>query len=310
MELDIGTARRRTAVFPPEASSVPASRRHVRQVLTEAGHEEWLDAAQLAVSEIATNAVLHAHTPYEVTVHATAREVHVLVWDDDTAQPVRRSSGPDDTTGRGLDLVAAVVDGFGVDVVGPNKVVWFSLGTDQPLAGGGLLLDRWQAGDAEGRPDLPSDDLRQRVVLQGMPTALWLSARRHHNTLMREYSLHQQAVHDTPGRIPDELVAADRARSLVLASLRNAADEPTNDLKLLVDPERGRWFTALRDVLDDAERLASAGELLAGPGPAPILAVRRWACAQVLAQLEGLPPTRWSGPLALPPAVPTRRDGS
>ena len=45
---------------------MPASRRHVRRVLEEAGHEQWLDAAQLAVSEVASNAVLHAHTEFEV----------------------------------------------------------------------------------------------------------------------------------------------------------------------------------------------------------------------------------------------------
>ena len=296
---DSGPGRRRTAVFPPEVASVPASRRYVRQVLQDTGHEEWLDAAQLAVSEVATNAVLHAHTAFEVTVHTTADHLHVLVWDDETAQPVRRTSGPDDTTGRGLDLVAAVVDGFGVDVVGPSKVVWFSLGTDQPPGGGGLLMDRWHAGDeGTGRAaELP----RREVHLLGMPYALWLSARRHHNTLMREYALHQQALHATPGRIPDELVAADRARSLVLTSLRAAPEEPTADLVLLVGEEQGRWFAALRDVLDAAEVLAAAGELLAEPGPPLVVAVRRWASGQVLDQLAGLPPTRWAGPVALPP---------
>lgn len=292
---------RRTAVFPPEAASVPASRRYVRRALQEAGHEQWLDAAQLAVSEVATNAVLHAHTPFEVTVHTTARDAHVLVWDDETARPVRRTSGPLDTTGRGLDLVAAVVDGSGVDVVGPSKVVWFSLGTDQPPGGGGLLLDRWHGREADtGTDDAgAAGGAATPVVLLGMPRELWMSARAHHNTLMREYSLQQQAAHATPGRIPDALVAADRARSLVLAGLRDAGPAPACDLHLQVRPEHEGWFTALRDVVDEAERRARTGELLATPGPAAVVAVRRWACLEVLRQVRGGTATRWTGPLAL-----------
>jgi hypothetical protein len=56
-------------------------------------------------------------------------------------------------------------------------------------------------------------------------------------------------------------------------------------------------------VLDDAERLASTGALLAPPGPPDIVAVRRWACAEVLQQLAGQAPTAWTGPLEL--AAPT-----
>ncbi len=42
----------RTVRLPPEAASVSAARRHVREVLTLAGHEDWADDAQLAVSEL------------------------------------------------------------------------------------------------------------------------------------------------------------------------------------------------------------------------------------------------------------------
>ena len=54
--------------FPPEASSVPAARRFVRGLLLDGDQERWVDEAQLAVSELCTNALLHAHTPFEVTV--------------------------------------------------------------------------------------------------------------------------------------------------------------------------------------------------------------------------------------------------
>ncbi len=191
-----------------------------------------------------------------------------------------------------------------MQAVGPNKVVWFSLGDAGPATPQDVLLDRYrdQAEDAGGEPAGPL----VTVVLRGMPVPLWLSAREHHNTLMREFSLHQQAVRRTPGEVPADLVAADRARSLVLATLRADGGGPTTDLRIPVRPEQRRWFEALRDVLDQAERLALDGALLAPPGPPEIVAVRHWAAGQVLAQLHGAAPSAWTGPVELPAASAAR----
>src|SRR5688500_7812371 len=57
----------RTCALDPVALSAREARAFVRQLLDEAGHPEWVDASDLAVSEVVTNAVLHAHTPVEVT---------------------------------------------------------------------------------------------------------------------------------------------------------------------------------------------------------------------------------------------------
>jgi hypothetical protein len=123
---------------------------------------------------------------------------------------------------------------------------------------------------------------------------------------MREFSLHEQSVRATVAVVPPSLVAADRARSLVLGALRSTPGGPSIDLTLQVRPEQAVWFRSLRDVLDQAERLAVAGALLAPPGPADIVAVRHWACGQVLVQLHGAAPTAWTGPVELPVASAAR----
>lgn len=287
--------------FAPEAASVPAARRFVREAVATGGHDAWVDDAQLAVSEIATNAVLHAHTPFEVTVQVEPDGVYVQVWDDDATPPAQRASDPTSTTGRGMAVVAAVAAAHGVQSVGPTKVVWFCVGAARPHYAEEVMLDRWSD---HGIPAVPAGGGARRVVLIGMPLSLWLAAREHHNGLMREFSLHQQAVQSRKGHIPERLVAADRARSVVLAAVRASPVEPRLDLALDVRPEQATWFEALRDVLDEAERMASAGELLAPPGPQLVLDVRRWACGQVLDQLGGAPPTAWDGPLELPPPSP------
>lgn len=293
-----------TRAFAPEPRSVPAARRFVRQLVEDAGLDEWVGDAQLAVSELCTNVVLHAHTSFEVSVQVVPGGVHVQVWDDDPVLPARRVSGPTSTTGRGLELLAAVATASGVQAVGPNKVVWFSLGDTGPEPVQDVLLDRYrdQAEDSGSEPVGPV----VTVVLRGMPVPLWLSAREHHNTLMREFSLHRQAVQAAAGEVPADLVAADRARSLVLTTLRADGGGPTTDLHLPVRPGQRRWFEALRDVLDEAERLAVDGALLAPPGPPEIVAVRHWATGQVLAQLRGATPTAWTGPSELPAASAAR----
>ena len=290
--------------FAPEPRSVPAARRYVRDLVLEAGLDRWAGDAQLAVSELCTNVVLHAHTPFEVAVQVAPDGVYVEVWDDDPVLPSRRASTTTSTTGRGLELLAAVATSSGVLAVGPAKVVWFCLGTARPESAQDVLLDRWRE-----RPEDVSDEPASppaEVVLRSMPAPLWLSAREHHNTLMREFSLHEQAVRATPGQVPAPLVAADRARSLVLAALRAASGGPSVDLVLRVRPEQAGWFEALRDVLDQAERLALSGALLAPPGPPEIVAVRHWATGQVLAQLQGATPTAWTGPVELPAASAAR----
>ena len=277
---------------------MPAARRFVSGLLSAAEQDAWLDEAELAVSELCTNAVLHAHTPFEVTVQAGPEGVYVQVWDDDAVLPTRRVSDAEATTGRGLELVEAVSTSYGVQVVGPSKLVWFCLGMSRPDAAEDVLLDRWREPPDEtatGQAQAVRD-----VVLLGMPVPLWISAREHHNTLMREYSLYEQAAQATPGQVPVQLVAADRARSMVLAQVRAAGGVDRADLSLQLRREQTRWFEALRDVLDHAERLAGSGELLAPPGPAAIVAVRRWACEQVLHQFDGGAPSRWTGPSRLP----------
>jgi hypothetical protein len=46
-------------------------------------------------------------------------------------------------------------------------------------------------------------------------------------------------------------------------------------------------FAVLQDVLDEAERLAASGLLLARPGLPEVVALRDWAAESVIAQLTG-----------------------
>ena len=125
-----GTVAGAPLVVDVGAGAVSQARRYVRRVLRELDAAHLEESGELAVSELVTNAVLHAGTPSTVTVRTTpAGGVRVEVSDTSPAPVQTRHHGPAATTGRGLQLVAAVSSAWGVEVLpersGPGKCVWF-----------------------------------------------------------------------------------------------------------------------------------------------------------------------------------------
>jgi hypothetical protein len=85
---------------------------------------EVCDAALLLTSELATNAVLHARTEFDVTVARLADVVRIAVTDGNTRLPQPCMAPADATTGRGLALVDAMASAWGADRHGRGKTVW------------------------------------------------------------------------------------------------------------------------------------------------------------------------------------------
>ncbi|HJU80950.1 MAG TPA: ATP-binding protein [Acidimicrobiia bacterium] len=112
--------------FPPESRSASAARAFV----LDAG---WSDDADnnlrlaTVVSEVVTNAILHARTPFVVTVVLKGRIIRVGVSDRSGALPVRREYQLHHPTGRGLHIVDALADRWGVAEEPEGKTVWFEM---------------------------------------------------------------------------------------------------------------------------------------------------------------------------------------
>jgi anti-sigma regulatory factor (Ser/Thr protein kinase) len=90
------------------------------------------DDAVLLVSEVVTNAVIHARTPLRLFLHDRPHLVRVEVEDASPDQPVTTTtttSAPDAlrASGRGLELVERLADAWGVESRRTGKVVWFEL---------------------------------------------------------------------------------------------------------------------------------------------------------------------------------------
>ena len=314
-----GAPTRSVLPLPATPRSAGDARRFVRGRLAAAGHEDWSDAASLAASELVTNAVLHAHTEVELAVVTAADHVRIEVRDDNPVLPAARSYDDHATTGRGLELVAAVSDSHGVESLGQaGKVVWCCISDDGTDDAGERPSASWD--DAVEVRQAPPQDVvpgTVTVVLQRMPATLWLAAREHHDALLRELALLRQSA-DPAGAADTDLAAVDAARArldaAVDADLEHAREQgraavplpeyhpgalpavpPTMDLRLQVRPDDAAAFAVLQDVLDEGERLAATDGLLVRPGLPEVVAVRDWACEQVIAQVAGSPAASWPG---------------
>ena len=125
---------RRDGPFPaakvtlaPSTQSVPAARRFVMAALQDMDASGACDDAAALVSELATNAVIHARTPFTLTVNRVEDTVRVSVHDLSPVLPRRRAYGLDAATGRGLRLMSTMSSDWGIEAETGGKVVWFEL---------------------------------------------------------------------------------------------------------------------------------------------------------------------------------------
>lgn len=116
------------AVFTPDLHSPRAARSFVRRALDSSGVSA--DLAVLLISELATNAVLHARTDFVVSLSIEERSVRVEVQDANERPPVIGHTPAESTSGRGLHLVQSLSSSWGVEGRPEGKIVWFEVPTD------------------------------------------------------------------------------------------------------------------------------------------------------------------------------------
>ena len=128
--------------FPCRRQAVGQARRFARETLRDEP-AATLEAVELMVSELATNCVQHAQSDFEITIERSAETIRVEASDDGSGgHPTRRSPSPREPTGRGLLVVEALSEAWGVDTRSEGKTVWFSLGADGRGSGGDPRLGR------------------------------------------------------------------------------------------------------------------------------------------------------------------------
>ncbi|MGW5047635.1 ATP-binding protein [Streptomyces griseoluteus] len=119
--------------FPRARRSVGAAREFAVETLLEWGCCDRYEDIRLCVSELATNAVLHGVPPgreFLLALTGDGPAIRVEVRDSGGGMPVVGAGGLDECGGRGLLLVQALADDFGVTPHNPGKSVWTVFKTD------------------------------------------------------------------------------------------------------------------------------------------------------------------------------------
>jgi len=118
--------------LPPDRSSAPLGRRWLRRQCEAWGLGALGDLAELLTSELVTNAIVHAQSPLLLRAEVVAGRLRVAVSDEDVRPPTLADRGVEALGGRGLALIDALADAWGVQAREhvPGKTVYFELPLD------------------------------------------------------------------------------------------------------------------------------------------------------------------------------------
>ena len=306
--------RTSSAGFSADPIAVRDARAFVVQRLTDLGRDELLDVAGLAVSELATNVILHARTDFTVRVAVLPDDrVRVSVVDGSSAVPVVQPASPGSALGRGLRLVAQLTDEWGIDRIGnddadgPGKAVWFELGAEESASSEAMSATDYDptVSDLLSGPAVPAEALVD-VALLNMPLQLFARETVRHRELMREMALiafgDEGEQHHVPAALTRLAIELEEYRGVGAATdaVRDAAiarGETTMDLLYRLPPAVGPACRRLNELLDAAEEYCRSENLLTLAASDMGLHLRRWYLGEIASQIDGVTPQRWRGPL-------------
>jgi anti-sigma regulatory factor (Ser/Thr protein kinase) len=292
---------------------VKAAREWVGRILREIGRPDLVDNAQLGVTELVTNAILHSRPPVTLRVRGTADQPRIEVCDNSILPPqVSPHEAADDdvdlsTVGRGLSLVAMMSARWGtdVDVDDSSKTVWFEPSADMHD------VDEATYTWFEEPTEVAAEELDRSsflsVELLGVPAQLFGELRRHHFELRRELRLLTMSapessplavafteIYDEAERERRQATGIDRLTDAIARSL------PSVDLQYDVPPSTPQTMARVRDLLREIYAVFADDHLLALAPPAHLLALQEWYFTEFVRQGAGEKPVRWDGPTADP----------
>jgi PAS domain S-box-containing protein len=272
----------------PDPSSAAEARRFTADVLREWHEDPLADAVVLLVSELVTNALLHAGSPVQLALGRRSGHVRVDVVDQSSVMPGVRDYDDEATTGRGLSLVEMVAESWGVEPRHPRgKSVWFEMPSTQDIP------DEHGA-PAGPRPAAPksappaTDTVTVRLL--GAPVRLFPAMQQHTDALLREYTL--IAMESSDMQVPPPIqIDLNSASEQVTAAA--AAGSVTTELVLDVPVTARGSVLEICEVLEHADSLAADGRLLHTSALPEVRGCRNWFFDQLLTQLDGGEPDPW-----------------
>ncbi len=301
--------RHHALTLPANPRAVKLARVWVSKVLHEIGRDDLVESAELGVSELVTNAIIHSTPPLAVRVRGTQAHPRIEVADRSLVPPrfSLLASSDDDllTFGRGLGLVAVHSSAWGSDLDqdGHGKTVWFEpvREPDGTVAPVGELFD---PDELLARTDVaqpPAETVG--ITLLGAPVEGLLDLLRYYSELRRELRL---VALTNPDRYPLAVEFSDLATQVEQERRQSSGMEQELsdaghagatqvDLPGVTPATAPATMSALRDLLDRVFAFLEEETLLTPSPSTRQLEVQTWYLDEYVRQGAGGLPRAWAG---------------
>lgn len=286
------------------------------------GRPDLTECAEVGVSELVTNALLHGEPPIRLQLRGTSEHPRIEVSDTSTVapQPGSAAGGIDldafdldafdsgnvaelDVTalagfGRGLGIVARASTAWGTVIEEDGKTVWFEPAAEFAIGSGADY--QLMAPPSQGEPRTRMGEVA--IQIKSIPVHAFAQFQRHYRDLRREIRLLALSHGDD---YPLAKVLSDHfdalEQPLRSGMGREQADEAleagleTIDLRLRMPPQIARQIGELIDLLDAADDFSRAEQLLTAPRTPEQRAFQIWFLSEFRRQAAGAKPVPWQG---------------
>ena len=278
------------------------ARRWVVGLCHDIARSDILECAELGVSELVTNALLHAEPPLSVRVRGTHEHPRVEVRDGSLDLPQMPTDGPADeddlllTFGRGLSIVARCSAAWGVELERDGKIVWFVPATESG--------DEMVPGVVTGETTTPASTQpsadEMRIDIRGVPLRSFVEFQRHYRELRREVRLLALAheaeyplakdLSDLFGSLERDLREGIGADQIEQALQSEAA---TTELHVAMPRQTAATIGRFIELLDLADAFCQEERLLSLARTPEQQRFQRWFLNEFVRQEKGEPPIAW-----------------
>ncbi|RYB94559.1 ATP-binding protein [Nocardioides oleivorans] len=282
------------------------ARRWVSDVCRKLERADLVECAELGVSELVANAIIHATAPYKVRVRGTASHPRIEVVDGSTSPPVPpvlpAPRGGDElelllTFGRGLAMVAQCSVAWGATIEADGKVVWFEPSDEMAdEAAAEWVVDHHDEPGPE-----PTSEAAVEVRLLGVDVGLYSALARQYNELRRELrllSLSHQSDYPLAGDLTSMFANFERQfPDSYRLQLRDAQERrlPQVDLTFAMMRESAPILVTMTEMFDVADAFCRAERLLSMARTAPQRTLHNWILGELIHQLDGAAAEPWRG---------------
>ncbi len=287
------------------ARGVQDARRWVAGLCTEIGRPELSECAQLGVSELVTNALLHGEPPLTVRMRGTVEHPRVEVRDSSVEAPILPTEPLDRpeidglllTFGRGLSIVARCCDAWGAEIEDDGKVVWFAPAAEFADGTGvpGVIT-----GVDHARLRATATRDRLRVHILDVPVALYVGFQHHFRELRREVrllALAHESDYPLAKSLSDLFGTLERQLrdGMGVEQIEAALAQGAESADLVVHMPRATAATLVRfvELLDLADEFCRAERLLSLARSVEQRKFQAWFLSEFVRQAEGNAPTSW-----------------